>query len=134
MRALLALLNRFRRDRSGNIAVIFTLSLLPILSAVGCAVDYSMANQLRTKLQAAADAASVGSLAKTAPGFLAAGSMTRDGSVPAGVTDATKLFNANMNGVTGYTLNYVTPTVAKSGARSPPWCSSPPAFRRRFSA
>src|SRR4051794_15118145 len=107
MRALLSLLKLFCRDRSGNIAVLFTLSALPVLSAVGCAVDYSRATQLRAKLQAASDAASVGSLAKTSPGFIAAGAMTGDGSVAAGVTDATKLFNGNMNAVTGYTLNSV---------------------------
>ena len=116
MRALLSLLKLFFRDRSGNIAVLFTLASLPVLSAVGCAIDYSRATQLRSKLLAASDAASVGSLAKTAPGFLAAGSMTGDGTVPAGVTDATKLFTGNMNGVTGFTLNSLTPTMVKSGS------------------
>ena len=71
-----ALLNRFRRDTSGNIAVIFAIASLPIMSAVGCAVDYSRATQLRSKLQAAIDAASVGSVARSSPGFIAAGSMT----------------------------------------------------------
>lgn len=116
MRTLLSLFKRFCRDKSGNIAVLFTLSAIPVLSAVGCAIDYSMATALRAKLQAASDAASVGSLAKNSPGFIAAGSMTGDGTVSAGVTDATKLFNGNMNGVTGYTLNSLTPTVVKSGS------------------
>lgn len=116
MRALLPLLNRFRHDRSANIAVIFTLALLPLLSALGCAVDYSRATQLRTKLQSAVDAASVGSVSRTAPGFLAAGSMTGDGPIAAGVTDATKLFNVNMMGVTGYTLNSLTPVMTKAGS------------------
>ncbi|MBR1270250.1 pilus assembly protein [Bradyrhizobium sp. AUGA SZCCT0222] len=116
MRAFTSLLNRFRRDRSGNIAVIFAIAALPIISAVGCAVDYSRATQLRSKLQAAIDAASVGSVAKSAPGFIAAGSMTSDGPIPAGVTDATNIFNANMNGVTGYTLNSMTPAMTKAGS------------------
>ena len=110
------LLNRFRNDRSGNIAVIFTIAVLPVMSAVGCAIDYSRATQIRTKLQSAVDAASVGSVAKTAPGFIAAGSMTGDGPIQAGVADATKLFNANMNGVTGYTLNSVNPVMTKTGS------------------
>lgn len=115
MRALVVLLDRFRGDRSGNIAVIFALAILPILSAVGCAIDYSRAVQLRSKLQAAIDAASVGSVSKTAPGFIAAGTMTADGPIPAGVADATKLFNGNMDGVGGYTLNSVTPVMTKTG-------------------
>src|SRR6266700_2954485 len=115
MHALGHLARRFGTDRRGNIAVIFALASLPVLSAVGCAVDYSRASQMRSKLLAAADSASVGSLAKTAPAFIAAGTMTSDGSISVGVTDARNIFNANMSGVTGYTLNSVTPTVTKSG-------------------
>ncbi|CAN7604022.1 pilus assembly protein [Bradyrhizobium sp. LjRoot220] len=116
MRALPALLNRFRRDRSGNIAVLFAIASLPIMTAVGCAVDYSLATQLRSKLQSAVDAASVGSVSKLSPGFIAAGSMTSDGPIAAGVTDATNIFNANMNGVTGYTLTSMTPVMTKAGS------------------
>ena len=65
-----------QRTASGNVAVIFTLALLPILSAIGCAVDYSRATEIRGKLQSAIDAASVGSVARTSPGFIAAGAMT----------------------------------------------------------
>jgi Putative Flp pilus-assembly TadE/G-like len=46
---------RFRRDSSGNIAVIFALLLLPLLEAVGCAVDLSVAMKQRTRIQAALD-------------------------------------------------------------------------------
>jgi Flp pilus assembly protein TadG len=116
MRAFVSLLNRFRGNTSGNIAVIFAVASLPIMTAVGCAVDYSRANQLRSKLQAAIDAASVGSVAKSSPGFIAAGSMTADGPIPAGVTDATNIFNANMNGVPGYTLNSMTPVMTKKAS------------------
>lgn len=115
MRAFFREIGRFRRDRSGNIAVIFTLALIPILSALGCAVDYSRATQLRSKLQAAVDAASVGSVAKKSPAFIAAGTMTSDGPIAVGVTDATNIFNGNMSGVTGYTLNSMTPVVTKTG-------------------
>src|SRR4051812_46304104 len=116
MRALSRELIRFRRDKSGNIAVIFTLALLPILSAVGCAIDYSRASQLKSKLQSAVDAASVGSVSRASPAFIAAGSMTSDGPIPAGATDATKIFNGNMSGTAGYTLNSVTPVVTKTGS------------------
>jgi Flp pilus assembly protein TadG len=114
MRALLRLIGHFRGDQRGNIAVIFAIALVPILSALGCAVDYSRATQLRSKLLAAADAASVASIAKTSPAFAAAGSMTVDGPIPAGVTDATNVFTGNMSGVTGFTLNSVTPVVTKT--------------------
>ncbi|MBR0793689.1 pilus assembly protein [Bradyrhizobium manausense] len=114
--AFRTLIRRFVRDKRGNIAVIFTLACVPLITAVGCAVDYSRATQIRSKLQAAADAASVGAIAKASPAFLAAGSMTSDGTIPAGVTDAQNIFDANRANLTGYTLNSVTPTVAKSGS------------------
>jgi len=107
----------FRHDARGNIAVIFALALLPVLSAIGSAIDYSQAAQIRGKLQAAADAASVGAVAKSSPAFVAAGAMTSDGPIAVGATDATTIFNGNLSGVTGFTLNSVTATVAKaSGA------------------
>src|ERR1700712_3848442 len=109
------LLGRFRRDQRGNIAVIFALTLIPVLSCIGCAVDYSRATQLRSKLQAAIDAASVGSVSRTSPAFIAAGAMTSDGAIAVGATDATNIFNGNMSGVGGYTLNSVTPVVQKTG-------------------
>jgi Flp pilus assembly protein TadG len=110
------LFGRFRRDQRGNIAVIFALSLVPVLSCLGCAIDYSRATQLRSKLQAAIDAASVGSVSKTSPAFIAAGTMTSDGPIPAGVTDATNIFNGNMSGVAGYTLNSMSAVVTKTGS------------------
>ncbi|WP_407116315.1 TadE/TadG family type IV pilus assembly protein [Bradyrhizobium sp. LMG 9283] len=117
MRAALSIiLRRFIHDRRGNIAVIFALACPPLITVVGCAVDYARATQVRSKLQAAADAASVGSVAKASPGFAAAGSMTSDGTIPVGVTDAQNIFNANVANLTGYTLNGLTPTVVKSGS------------------
>jgi Flp pilus assembly protein TadG len=116
MRALFRNFSRFNRDRSANVALLFGLALLPVLSFVGCAVDYSMATRMRAKLQSAVDAASVGSIAKASPGFIAAGSMTADGPIPVGVADAKTIFDGNMAGVTGYTLNSLTPTMTKTAS------------------
>jgi Flp pilus assembly protein TadG len=117
MRAVLrTITRRFVRDRRGNIAVIFALACVPLITAIGCVVDYSRATQVRSKLQAAADAASVGSVAKASPAFAAAGAMTADGAIAVGVTDAKNIFDANVANLTGYTLGSVTPTVVKSGS------------------
>jgi Flp pilus assembly protein TadG len=107
-------LKRFARDERGNIAVIFAIASVPLLAAVGCAVDYSMATRIKAKLQSAADAASVGALAVGSPAYDAAGAMGSTGPVPAGVTDANNIFNANTNGVTGFQNLVVTPTVTKT--------------------
>ncbi|WP_448029056.1 TadE/TadG family type IV pilus assembly protein [Bradyrhizobium liaoningense] len=114
--ALSTIIRRFVHDRRGNIAVIFALACVPLITAVGCAVDYSRATQTRAKLQAAADAASVGSIAKASPAFKAAGNMTSDGPISVGVTDAENIFNANRANLTGYTLNSITSTVVKTGS------------------
>src|SRR5579872_3306715 len=116
MRSFADLLARFRRDRGGNIAVTFAIVCVPLISAVGCGIDYSRANQLFSKLQAAADAASVGAVSRTSPAFIAAGSMTSDGVIDVGNTDAKNIFDGNMNGVSGYTLNSLTPLVQKTGS------------------
>ena len=48
---------RFQKDTGGNIAVLFSIALLPFLSFIGAAVDYSVANSTRSKLIAAMDSA-----------------------------------------------------------------------------
>ncbi|MGJ4890835.1 TadE/TadG family type IV pilus assembly protein [Bradyrhizobium sp. HKCCYLRH3099] len=116
MRILPNLLARLRRDVSGNVAVTFAIVCVPVLTAVGCGVDYSRANQMRAKLQAAVDAASVGAVSRTSPAFIAAGAMTSDGVISVGNDDATKIFNGNMSGTSGYTLTNLAPEVKKSGS------------------
>src|ERR1700710_385486 len=94
--SLTALLRRFRSDSRGNIAIIFTLALLPILTAIGAVTDYSMASRMRAKMQSAADAAAVASISKNSAGYLAASTMTGHGSISAGLTDANNLFCGNL--------------------------------------
>lgn len=112
----LSLLSSFRRDRRGNMAVTFAIACLPLLSFVGSAVDYSHATQIKAKLQAAADAASVGAVARNSPAYVYAGTMSSDGSIAVGVTDATNIFNANVHNLTGATVTSMTATVQKSGS------------------
>ncbi len=108
-------LGRFRRNRKGNIATTFALAALPVLAAVGCAIDYSRVIQIRTKLQSAIDAASVGAVARLSPASVAATTMTSDGPIPAGVVDAKNIFNGNIAGQAGFTLKDLTAVVAKDG-------------------
>jgi len=48
---------RFAHQREGSVLPIFTLTLIPIMAAVGAAIDYSRASNLRAELQSALDAA-----------------------------------------------------------------------------
>ncbi len=46
----------FLRDRRGGVAPLFAITVLPLLGAVGAAVDYTQANATRTAFQSALDA------------------------------------------------------------------------------
>jgi len=50
---------QFRRDEDGNVAVTFSVVLIPILLAVGLATDYSAATNNRAMMQNALDAATL---------------------------------------------------------------------------
>jgi Flp pilus assembly protein TadG len=47
--------SRFAGANQGNIAVIFAIALVPVISFVGAAIDYSRANSARSSMQAALD-------------------------------------------------------------------------------
>jgi Flp pilus assembly protein TadG len=111
------MIGRFRCAQRGNVGIIFALTLLPVLSSVGLAVDYSRATQVRSKLQSAIDAASVGSVARTSPAFIAAGAMPSDGEIPGGAADAIGIFNGNMAGQAGYTLTGITAKVERNTSK-----------------
>jgi Flp pilus assembly protein TadG len=64
---------RFIGAKDGNIAVIFAIAALPLISFVGAAVDYSRANSARSSMQAALDTTAL-MLAKD----LADGTITND--------------------------------------------------------
>jgi Flp pilus assembly protein TadG len=49
------LLTRFLNDRQAGVAPILALAIIPLIGAVGAAVDYSRANLVRTAMQSALD-------------------------------------------------------------------------------
>ncbi len=112
-----ALLSRFRRDKKANIAVIFAIACIPVMTSVGCAIDYTFATRMKAKMQSSADAAAVASISQKSLGYNAAVLMSGNGSVPAGVTDANNIFNGNLSTVTGYTNLNLTSTVTKTGVK-----------------
>jgi Flp pilus assembly protein TadG len=113
--AALYWIRSFRRSTSGNVAMIFALALIPVLGMVGAGVDYSRAANLRARLQAAADAAAVGAIAKTSVAYTAAQSMNTDGSIASGVTAATNIFNADISGKTGFNVTAFNANVQRTG-------------------
>jgi Flp pilus assembly protein TadG len=59
MLKLIEQLRRFRRDTNGGMITLFGLSLIPIVFAVGAAVDYGLANKAKAKLDGVADTAAL---------------------------------------------------------------------------
>jgi Flp pilus assembly protein TadG len=110
------LLHRLLKDRRAAVTPMFALALIPMIAAAGSAVDYTMAAKIRSQLLAAADAASIGSVGKASVALATAATMSSDGPIAAGATDATKLFNAELTGQNGYTLSNVAATVTKTGS------------------
>jgi Flp pilus assembly protein TadG len=63
----MSLVKHFGSDKSGAVSVLFAVTLVPLLVFSGAAVDYSRITTMRTKIQSAADAASL-AVAKAANG------------------------------------------------------------------
>jgi Flp pilus assembly protein TadG len=108
---------RFAASRGGNVGIMFGLLSIPMLAAVGLAVDYGRASQIRADLQAAADAASIAAIAKPSAGYKAAASMYGDGKIQAGISDAINIFNGNLatSQAKGYSNLDVKVKVTKKG-------------------
>ena len=95
-----ALFRSFLRDRRANVLMIFGFTMLPMTFIIGASVDYGTAARLKSKLNAAADAAV---LAAVTPAM-----MTQTDA--ASVTAATNMFNAQVTGLPRLIFNIADPT------------------------
>ena len=102
-----------RRDRSGNIALLFALILVPLLGAVGAALDYARAYNLQSELQFAADSAVLGAVSEQSVGVLDALKNNTTGSISLAEEDARKLFAAQLSGRTTALIDKVTVTITR---------------------
>ena len=94
-------MRRFTRDRLGNVAMIFALSIIPIIFFAGMGLDFAAATQKRVKLNAAADAAA---LAAVAPGMMSQ-------SDASAIAAAQNMFTAQAATVPQLNINPSQPTV-----------------------
>jgi Flp pilus assembly protein TadG len=107
------LAGEFGSARRGNSAIIFGIAALPIISAVGCVIDYSFASMIKTKLQAAADAATLATVSNNSPIVITAKGMSGNGAVSGGSTYLQNFFNEETTAFTGISLS-PTPAVTKT--------------------
>lgn len=80
------LLAGFAQNSEGNITIIFTLALIPLMAAVGAAVDFSRGSSVKTAMQAALDAAALNVVKNT--GRLSSSTLT---------STASSVFMSNFN-------------------------------------
>jgi Flp pilus assembly protein TadG len=93
------------RHRKGNVAVIFALSMIPVVFLSGMSLDYAAATQKQQRLNAAADAAA---LAAVSPAL-----MTQ--TTTQAQTVATNFFTGQASAITGATVNAPVVTITQSG-------------------
>ncbi len=86
---------KFSADRRGNIAIIFALAAIPLMTAAGVAIDYARAATARGRLAAIADAAA---LAATTPTMMSQPAATAQ-------TAAAQMFAAQAAQVPGMTYS-----------------------------
>jgi Flp pilus assembly protein TadG len=105
----------FKRNEGGASAMVFALFLPVLMLMIGGAIDLSRMVQLRGQLQDAADAASVGSVGVTSAAFQAGISMSSDGNISAGSSQAQAIFASDMTTPNDLSAPTVTTAVAKVG-------------------
>lgn len=109
------MLHRFIFDRSGNFGIMTALLVVPLLSAAGTAIDFGSALSLRAELYAAADAAAVGSISQTSDAATQANTMSGDGALTLGKSEAQKLFLSQMSRIQDEVPVTVEISVQKQG-------------------
>jgi hypothetical protein len=87
----------FRTDQDGNVGVIFGIAMLPVLTGLGMAIDYSRATVARTSLQGALDSAVIAG--------------AKDGT-SAWTTTATDVFKGNLQ---AKSISFNEPSFSKTG-------------------
>ena len=109
------MLRGFWSDRSGNFGMMTALLIVPIIGVAGLAIDITNALTVKAKLQGAGDAAALAAIAGSSPGMQAAFAMQGDGTIPIAESDAKAFFRAQLQHVTGYTVDSIDASIVKSG-------------------
>jgi Flp pilus assembly protein TadG len=89
------------RSHSGNVAILFALSLFPLVGLAGLGIDYGIALSAKTRLDTAADAAAIAGVA-TAKAFVAANptdATLYDDAIAAGTDRANRAFMVNAGSI-----------------------------------
>jgi Flp pilus assembly protein TadG len=103
--------------RSGNVTIMFALSLIPLIGLVGYGVDYGVAITDKAKVDAAADAAAIAGVVAAKAYFANNPGQTNlsANAFAAGAAQATNAFNVNTGNVPFATIQLQTPQISRQG-------------------
>jgi Flp pilus assembly protein TadG len=111
---LRGLIAGFRSNKRGNIAVMAGMSAIPLIIAVGCVIDYTMATSTKAKVQAGADAATLATVSVNSPIVANATAMgASNGTVTNGTNYLSQMFQVNYPAAPTPTIS--SSSVTKSG-------------------
>ncbi len=104
-----ALMRRFAGDTRGNVAMMFGIGALPMIMLVGMTIDYSRSSQVKTQVNALADAAA---LSAVTPSMMSQSDQALQ-------TAAANFFNTQMQNIpnVNYNPNALSVTVADVGLK-----------------
>jgi len=111
---MIDLLQRCLKDRSAGIALMFALTVIPVIGVIGIAVDLGYVTQAKTQLNAAADAAALAAAKGAADAFTAGRSP--DTAKAAGQTAGVEWFKSQAGSVMGPGAPTPSVTVTQNGA------------------
>jgi Flp pilus assembly protein TadG len=146
MRSFSSLMNRFRKDQRGNIVMIFAIMLVPLLTFMGAAIDYSRATRARATMQSTLDSVSLMVAKDLSSGLITTGqvsskaltyftalytdaeaksvSITATYTVGSGSTGSTILVTGSANITTAFMQIVGFPTMAFSANSTSTWGSN----------
>ena len=105
---------RFREESGGNVAAIFALALVPVVSLIGAVVDYSNASAVESSLRVALDAAVIAGAGDTSSTQNTTALIAFNGNfVPRakGVTSVSPIFTSNNDGTYSGNASASVPTM-----------------------
>jgi Flp pilus assembly protein TadG len=103
--SLIGLIGCFGRHRGGNVALLFSVLIVPLILAVGAAIDYGYASRTKAALDALSDAAALSAVNQPALAL----------SKSEAKTLATNMFDAQVTNITRINKSKVKVKITESG-------------------
>ncbi len=112
--------SKFLREKRGNVTIIFALSLVAIVTAVGGALDLNNAAVMRHDIQDALDAAVLAGVRASSASTSTVASKTFNDNVPASYSSVTQSYSASASASSNASASVVTATLTGKATYASP--------------